>query len=71
MPQLLTTRQVGDIIGCPEWLVRRVVDSLGEPVQRFGHKRMIPGDLIGRIQAEVSRRQAMQFAEESAEASAK
>lgn len=55
MPQFLTTKQVADIIGAAEWRVRRVVDSLAEPIQRFGHKRMIPAALVDRIRDEVAR----------------
>jgi hypothetical protein len=57
MPQFLTTRQVGEIIGRPEWLIRRVVDSLDTPVQRFGHKRMIPAAMVEVIRDEVERRE--------------
>jgi hypothetical protein len=56
MPRFLTTKQVGELIGKPEWLVRRVVDSLG-PIERFGQKRMIPVEMVERIRAEIAERE--------------
>lgn len=41
-PEFLTTRQVGDLVDQPDWLVRRIVDALAPPVEKFGHKRMVP-----------------------------
>jgi hypothetical protein len=45
---LLTTRQVGDILGQPEWKIRRVVDSLGS-IPRFSGRRMISRGLLPQI----------------------
>ncbi len=48
---VLTTRQVGEKYGgIPEWTMRRVVDSLEPPVERFGLKRMIPVERLPEIE---------------------
>ena len=47
--RFLTTRQAGEFCGAPEWQVRRIVDRLGQPVERFGLKRMIPASLLPAI----------------------
>ena len=59
MPRFLTTKQVGDLLGQPEWKVRRVVDSLG-PIERFGNKRLIPAEMVERVRAEIADRDAAQ-----------
>ena len=50
MSDLLTTRQVADMLGIAEWRVRRLFESgsLPEP-QKFGGKRMILRALIPAI----------------------
>lgn len=53
----LTTREVGEIVGQPEWLVRRIVDKLAPPVEKFGHKRMIPPARLPEIQTAITARQ--------------
>lgn len=58
MPPFLTTRQVGEIVERPEWLIRRVVDSLGVPIAKFGHKRMIPADLVDAIRQAIAARES-------------
>jgi hypothetical protein len=56
----LTTRQVGEILGKPEWRIRRVVDAMAG-IGRFGGKRLIPRELLPKIlsalTAESSERQ--------------
>jgi hypothetical protein len=52
----LTTGEVAAYCRSPVWLVRRVVDALGEPVPRLGAYRLIPATLLARIEAEVRRR---------------
>lgn len=54
--KLLTTREVGEIVGQPEWLVRRIVDHLAPPVEKFGHKRMIPLSRLPEIQTALAAR---------------
>ena len=54
MPRFLTTREAGDLLNAPEWRIRKIVDALDEPVERFGHKRMITAEHLPRI-AEVLR----------------
>jgi len=51
MSDLLTTREIGDLLGQPEWRIRRVADELVPPVSRFGGKRAITR---GRIPAIVA-----------------
>ncbi len=50
----LTTRQVGEIFGQPEWRIRRIVDSLPN-IPRFGGKRVIPRDRLPEIAASLPR----------------
>lgn len=47
--RFFTTREVGELYDQPEWLVRRIVDELDEPVDRFGLKRMIPAAFLPQI----------------------
>lgn len=54
MKAILTTREAGDEIKEPEWLVRRVSDSLTPPVERFGHKRMIPRERLPEIEQAIA-----------------
>ena len=56
MPGFLTTREVGEMLGAPEWLIRRVVDSLPVRVERFGLRRMIPPSLVPVIAQGVAQR---------------
>jgi hypothetical protein len=48
---LLTTCEVADELGIPVWLVRRLVDALGEEIPRAGQYRLVPRRLLGRIRA--------------------
>lgn len=57
MKEVLTTREAGDEVGRPEWFVRRIVDSLNPPVDRFGHKRMIPRERLAEIRKAIDERQ--------------
>jgi hypothetical protein len=59
MGDFLTTRQVGEILGHPEWLIRRVVDSL-DGIGRFGGKRMVPREKLAAILEAIRVRQAAQ-----------
>ncbi len=56
MADFLTTREAGDEVGKPTWLIRRIVDSLTPPVNRFGHKRMIPRDRLPEIRKAIDQR---------------
>ncbi len=42
--------------GYPEWLVRRVVDSLGMPIPRVGQYRALTPEIESQLLAELSRR---------------
>lgn len=55
MAHFLTTREVADIYLVPQWRIRRIVDAMQPPVDRFGLKRMIPA---GRLVEIASRLQA-------------
>mgnify|MGYP001493797572 CR=1 FL=1 len=57
MGRFFTTRQVGEMHQAPEWEVRRIVDQLEPPVDRFGLKRMIPDERVGEIAARLRHRQ--------------
>jgi hypothetical protein len=56
MPEHYTTRQVAELLRCPEWLVRRVVDRLPEPIGRFGGKRAIPAARLAEIAEAIKER---------------
>ena len=58
MGRFLTTREVGDIYQEPEWRIRRIVDRLHPPVDRFGLKRMIPAGRLGEIADRLRERTA-------------
>jgi hypothetical protein len=52
MDDFLTTRQVGEIYGHPEWRIRKIVDRIGS-FPRFGGKRQIPRHRLPEIAAEL------------------
>jgi hypothetical protein len=52
----LTTGQVAEIYGKPDWLIRRVVDGLSIDIPRAGQYRLIPREALGRIGAELDKR---------------
>ena len=56
MADFYTTRQVGDLLHEPEWMIRRVVDALQTPVPRFGGKRAIPAARLAEIAEAVKQR---------------
>ncbi len=58
MPRFFTTREVGEIYQEPEWRIRRIVDRLQPPVDRFGLKRMIPAVRLGEIADRLKQREA-------------
>jgi hypothetical protein len=47
----LTTTEIAARYGAPAWLVRRVVDGLGADVPRAGLYRIVPVELLPRIEA--------------------
>lgn len=51
----LTTREVGEFFGQPEWRIRRIVDSLAN-IPRFGGKRVIPRNRLPEIAEAISTR---------------
>jgi hypothetical protein len=57
VPDFYTTRQVGELLKQPEWLIRRVVDGLQTPFPRFGGKRAIPASRLAEIAEAVQQRQ--------------
>ncbi|MBC7855408.1 MAG: hypothetical protein IAF94_18425 [Pirellulaceae bacterium] len=56
MPLGYTTKEAGELLGQPEWLIRRVVDSLVETVPRFGGKRFIPSARLAEVAERVRER---------------
>jgi hypothetical protein len=50
----LTTREVGQLYRQPEWLIRRLVDEILPPFEKFGHKRLIPRQRLPEIQAALA-----------------
>jgi len=58
----LTTRDVG--LNQPEWLIRRVVDSLMPPVERFGNNRLIPSARLDEVRVAVAVRLARRAEQE-------
>ncbi len=56
MGRFLTTREVGELYQSKEWTIRRIVDGLNPPVDRFGHKRMIPAGRLGEIAERLQER---------------
>ena len=57
----LTTREAGELCDDkPEWLIRRIVDALEPPVERFGNKRMIPADRLPEVKKALEERDSKQ-----------
>ncbi len=54
--EILTTGDVCRITLQPEWAVRRVVDSLEPPIQKFGQNRMIPRGRLTEIKRLLRKR---------------
>lgn len=52
----LTVGEVASIYDAPSWLVRRVVDSLGVEIPRFGQYRLVPRSELPAIGIEIQRR---------------
>jgi len=48
MSDSFTTRQVSELLGQPEWRIRRAVDSMNG-IGRFGGKRVIPSTALPKI----------------------
>ena len=55
----LTTRQVGDLFGHPEWRIRRISDKL-VGIPRFGGKRAIPRSRLPEIAKLLSKEDRQQ-----------
>jgi hypothetical protein len=49
----LTIGQIAEIYSVPSWKIRRVVDSLGATIPRFGQYRSVPRELLGVIAAKL------------------
>ncbi len=64
MSEFLSTRQVAETFGQPNWLVRRIVDDLGG-VPRIGGRRIVPRSLLPAIVAELEKRGKLAPAEAS------
>ena len=47
--RFLTVGQVADILGAPEWKVRRIVDSLDTEIPRAGLYRLVPRSMLSEI----------------------
>jgi hypothetical protein len=55
-PAHLTVGQIADIYAEPDWLIRRIVDSLGVDIPRVGAYRAISRDLLPQIGAAIEQR---------------
>lgn len=53
---LLTIPQLAAKLGQPVWLVRRVVDSLSDPVPRAGQYRLVPASRLDEIARAIEQR---------------
>lgn len=49
MPEVLSTKEVGELLRRPAWQVRVIVDSLEKPVARIGRQRAIPVNRVAEI----------------------
>ena len=47
----LTTSEIATRYDAPAWLVRRIVDGLGADVPRAGLYRIVPVELLPRVEA--------------------
>lgn len=52
----LTIPQIAARLGQPDWLVRRVVDALPEPVPRAGQYRLVPAGRVDEIARAIEQR---------------
>jgi hypothetical protein len=53
----LTTRQVAEISGQPDWRIRRIVDGMNG-IGRFGGKRLIPREKLVDVLSAIRNREA-------------
>lgn len=54
----LTVGAVARLLAQPEYRVRRLVDALGVDIPRAGRYRLIPREMLPRIEEELERRAA-------------
>lgn len=52
----LTTGELADVCGVPQWRIRRLVDSLDIEIPRAGLYRLVPRDLLATTVGELERR---------------
>jgi hypothetical protein len=62
----LTTGEIATLFGVPGWAARRAVDALGESIPRAGLYRLVPRDLLPRVEAKL--REAGHMSKEPAHA---
>jgi hypothetical protein len=51
-----TTGQIASSFGAPLWLVRQIVDGLGVEIPRAGQYRLIPENLLPRVEMQLESR---------------
>lgn len=56
----LTTREVSERCDAPDWLVRRVVDAIDPPFDRFGPYRIIPENRLAEVKKAIKKRRSGQ-----------
>jgi len=56
MPSHLTTGEIAEMYGLPDWKIRRAVDALGLDIPRAGRYRLVPRGVLGRLALELARR---------------
>jgi hypothetical protein len=59
MPQEKTHSTIPELaaeLNAPAWEIRRIVDSLGEPIPRAGLYRLVPRALLPKIKAALQAR---------------
>ena len=49
MPEVLSTKEVAELLGRTGWQIRVIVDSLSRPVPRIGRQRAIPVSRVPEI----------------------
>ena len=58
----LTIPQIAAKLGEPDWLVRRVADSLPKPIPRAGQYRLVPESRVEEIAHAIEQRRQKQGA---------
>jgi len=61
----LTVGEAARLLNAPDWRVRRIVDALDVEIPRAGRYRMIPRQLLGKIQKRLAELQPSSSPERS------